>query len=67
MFRDRFPVAPSSDTKLIIAMYRQKMYLYLVQFSGMMHHGLQRYHASIRILGSSLVSVKAFVVKKPFF
>ena len=55
MFRGRFPTTPSSDTKLIKVVYRQRMYLYLVQFSGMLHHGLQRYDARIRTLGSSLV------------
>ena len=31
------------------------MYLYLVRFSGMLHYWLERYHARIRTLGSSLV------------
>ena len=56
LFRGRFLVAPSSYTKLVRAMYhRQRIYLYLVQFSGMLHSWLQRYHARIRTLGSSLV------------
>ena len=55
LFRDRFSVAPSSYKKLVGAVYRQRMYLYLVQFSGMLHCWLQRYHATIRTLGSSLV------------
>ena len=55
LFRGRFPVAPSSYTQLVRTVYRQRMYLYLVQFSGMLYCWLQRYHARIRTLGSSLV------------
>ena len=55
MFHGRFPVA-SSYRKLVKAVYRQRMYLYFVQFSGILHCRLQRYHARIRTLGSSLVS-----------
>ena len=51
----RFLVAPSSYTKLVKAVYRQRMYLYLVQFSGMLHCWLHRYYTRIRTLGSSLV------------
>ena len=50
-----FRVAPSSYTKLVKAVYRQRMHLYLVQFSGMSHYWLQRYSARIRTLGSSPV------------
>ena len=35
-----------------------QIYNYLVQFSGMLHCWLQRYHARIRTFGSSLVSYK---------
>ena len=56
MFWGRFSVAPSSYTKLVRVVYRQRMYLYLVQFSGMLQCWLQRYHARIRTLGSSLVA-----------
>ena len=53
----RFSVAPSSYTKLVRAVYRQRMYLHLVQFPGMLHCWLQRYHTRIRALGSSLVDL----------
>ena len=36
-------------------MYRIRIYYHLVQFSGMLHCWLQRYHARIKTLGSSLV------------
>ena len=55
MFRGRFLVAPSSYTKLVRAGHRQRIYLYLVQFSGILLCWLQKYHARIRTLGSSLV------------
>ena len=49
--------APSSYIKLVKAVYRQRIYYYLVQFSGMLHFWLQRYHVRIRTLGSSLVDM----------
>ena len=52
-----FLAAPSSYIKLVRAVYRQRIYYYLVQFSGMLHCWLQRYHARIRTLGSSLVHI----------
>ena len=52
---DRFPVAPSNYIKDVRALYRQRTYYYLVQFSGMLHPWLQRYHTRIRTLRSSLV------------
>ena len=48
--------APSSYTQFVSVVYRQRMYLYLVQFSGMLQCWLQRYHARIRTLGSSIVN-----------
>ena len=38
----------SSYTKLVRAVYRQRVYNYLVQFSGMLHCWLQRCHVRIR-------------------
>ena len=34
-FGDRFPFAPSSYLKLAKGVYRQRIYYYFVQFSGM--------------------------------
>ena len=51
----RFLAAPSSYIKLVRAVYKQRLYYYLIQFSGMLHCWLQRYHARVRTLGSSLV------------
>ena len=44
LFPGRFLVAPSSYMymKLVRAVYRQNIYYYLVQFSGMLHCWLQR-------------------------
>ena len=41
--------------KHVRAVYRQRIYYYLVKFSGMLHCWLQRYHTRIRTLRSSLV------------
>ena len=38
----RFLAAPSSYIKLIKAAYKQRIYYYLIQFSGMLHCWLQR-------------------------
>ena len=51
----RFLAAPSSYIKLIKAAYKQRIYYYLIQFSGMLHCWLQRYHVRIRTLRSPLV------------
>ena len=53
---DRFPVTPSNYIKHIKAVYRQRIYNYLIKFSGMLHRWLQRYHTRIRTLRSSLVT-----------
>ena len=50
----RFPVAPSSYIILVRAVYRQRIYYYFVQFWGMLHCWLQRYHARITTFGTSL-------------
>ena len=50
-----FLATPSSYIKLVRAVSKQRMYYYLIQFSGMLHCWLQRYHARIKTLGSSLV------------
>ena len=47
--------APSSYIRFVRAVYKQRIYYCLIQFSGMLHHWLQIYHARIRTLGSSLV------------
>ena len=56
LFRSCFQVASSSYIKLVRAVYKQRIYYYFIQFSGMLHCWLQRYHARIRTLGSSLVA-----------
>ena len=48
-------MAPSSNIKHVKAVYRQRIYYYVVQFSGMLHSRLQRYHTRIRTLRSSLL------------
>ena len=48
-------MAPSSNIKHVKAVYRQRIYYYVVPFSGMLHSRLQRYHTRIRTLRSSLV------------
>ena len=55
LFRGRFPVTPSSYIKLVRAVYRQRIYYYLVQYSGMLHCWLQRYHSRIKTFESSLI------------
>ena len=50
VFRGGFPVSPLSYKKLFRAVYRQKIYLYLVRFSGMLRCWLQRYSERIRTL-----------------
>ena len=46
-----------SKLQVVRTVYRQIMYLYLVQYSVMLYCWLQRYHARIRTLGSSLVEI----------
>ena len=55
LFCDKFPVAPLRYINHVKAVYRQRIYYYLVKFSGMLHDWLQRYHTRIRTLRSSLV------------
>ena len=55
LFCSHFLAAPSSYIKLVRAVYKQRIYYCLIQFSGMLHCWLQIYHARIRTLGSSLV------------
>ena len=55
MFWDRFPVALSSYGKHVRAVYRQRIYYYVVQYLGMLHCRLQRYHTRNRTLRSSLI------------
>ena len=55
LFLGRFLTTPSSYIKLAKAVYKQRIYYYLIQFSGMLHCWLQRYHTGIKTLGSSLV------------
>ena len=55
LFGGSFLAAPSSYIKLVRVVYRQRIYYYLVRFSGVLHCWLQRYHARIRTLGSCLV------------
>ena len=50
-----------SYIKLVKAVYRQRMYLYLVQFSGMLHCWLQRYYTRIELYDSPL-----YMLKEPF-
>ena len=56
LFLGRFLATPSSYIKLVRAAYKQRIYYYLIQFSGKLHCWLQRYHTGIKTLGSSLVS-----------
>ena len=56
MFWGHFLAAPSSYIKRVRAVYKQRIYYCLIQFSGMLHCWLQIYHARIRTLGSSLVA-----------
>ena len=42
------------------AVYRQRVYLYLLQFSDQSRYWLQRYRTRIRTLGSSLVDWKIY-------
>ena len=55
VFRGGFPVTPLSYINLFRAVYRQKIHLYLVRFSGMLRCWLQRYCERIRTFGTSLV------------
>ena len=45
----------SNMSEQCIDKYRQRIYYYLVKFSGTLHRWLQRYHTRIRTLRSSLV------------
>ena len=48
--------------QFVKAFNRQRIYYYLVQFSSMVHCWLQRYHARIRTLGSSLVRLEESII-----
>ena len=62
LFQGRLPVAFLNYIKLVKTIYIQRIYHYLVQFFGMSHCWLQRYHERIRTLGSSLVVLKILLL-----